>query len=431
MSAVRVKRDARETGHGPTSESAGEIVENSSFARARRRFDALKGSMVSEQPVGSADPESRAPACGAYRKYLASVDPLADDVAAAFSALPAGRGRQMLETALADGIDAVPHAPPALVDLFAQIDSTPVWVDWERIDRGGSVFLRSGAVGMSVLTLACLPMMYSSPAGTKPLVATGQLLKRAPRRLAETARFMLETSRPGGLHKRADGYRITVKVRMMHAQVRRLLRASGHWNTAWGEPVNQIHMAGTNIALSVVFLRGLRRFGLRVSRSEAESLLAMWRYSSHLMGVVPDLQCSTEAEGWHIVEIVRRCEGTPDADCRALIEAVMTASYFPRLDRLAWRVPLAYDLSRDLIGDPLSDALGYPGRGRWGWLRHAARPLVATADLTLRAVPAGHTWAARRGADLWDAVIDDILGGRRPAYQPPSLLPRAMTRMEA
>lgn len=388
--------------------------------------DASKGLMVSDQPAHMDARNAEAPAGTtgrtAYRKYLATVDPPADAVAAAFSALPAGRGRQMLETAVTHGIDALDDAPPSLVDLFAQIDSAPVWVDWERIDRGGSVFLRSGAVGMSVLTLACLPTMYSSPAGTKPLVATGHLLKRAPRRLAETARFMLETSRPGGLRQHAEGYKITIKVRMMHAQVRRLLRASGNWNAAWGEPVNQIHMAGTNIALSVVFLLGLRRFGLRVSRGEAESLLAMWRYSSHLMGVVPDLQCSTEAEGWHIVEIVRSCEGIPDADCRALIEAVMTASYFPRLDGLAWRIPLAYDLSRDLIGDPLSDALGYPTRRRWGWLRHAAWPLVASADLALRAVPAGHGWAARRGADLWDAIIDDILGGRRAEYRAPSQL---------
>lgn len=358
----------------------------------------------------------------AYHRHLRHVDPLADAVAAAFAELPAGRGRHMLDSALAQGIDTVRDAPPALVALFAQLDALPAWVDWNRIDRGGGVFLRSGAVGMMILNLACLPLMYSSPAGTKPLVFTGQLLRRAPRRLAETARFMLETSRPGGLRRSGEGFRITVKVRLMHAQVRRLLWRSGRWDAAWGEPVNQIHMAGTNIALSVVFLQALRRFGLGVSRDEGEALLAMWRYSSHLMGIVPELQCSTEAEGWHLVEQVRRSEGAPDADCRALIEAVMTASYFPQLDRFAWRVPLAYDLSRGLIGDSLADALGYPPPGRFVWLRPAARPVVMAADLALRFAPSAAAWASRQGAALWDRIISDILSGKRPDYRAPTAL---------
>ena len=74
---------------------------------------------------------------GIYHRYLSATDPAADAVAAALAKLPAGRGRQMLDTALAQGIAAVPDAPPALVEFFAQIDAAPVWVDWKRIDRGG------------------------------------------------------------------------------------------------------------------------------------------------------------------------------------------------------------------------------------------------------------------------------------------------------
>ena len=61
-----------------------------------------------------------------YARYLEQTDPLADDVVAAFSALPAGRAQRMLNTALDEGIDAVPDPPPALRSLFAQLDRVPL-----------------------------------------------------------------------------------------------------------------------------------------------------------------------------------------------------------------------------------------------------------------------------------------------------------------
>lgn len=362
-------------------------------------------------------------ALGTYRRYMTTADPAADAVAAAFARLPAGRGRQMLDMALAEGIAAVHDAPPALADFFAQIDAPPPWVDWKANDCGGALFLRCGVVGIAALSLACLPMMYRSPVGNKPLVFTGQLLRRAPRRLAETARFMLETSRPGGLHRGAEGFKMTVRVRLMHAQVRRLLRHSGRWNAAWGEPVNQLYMAGTGITLSVVFLRTLRQLGILVSRDDAQALLALWRYSSHLMGVMPELQCSTEAEGWRIIEFMTGFEGAPDDDSRALMNAVMTAPYMPGLDRYAWRVPMAYDLSRELVGEALADALGYPPRRGWGWLRLAAWPLLAAAAMLQRAVPAVRARAARQGTALAETIIAQILAGSRAEAQPAT--PRA------
>jgi hypothetical protein len=351
---------------------------------------------------------------GTYRRYTDAADPAADAVAAAFAKLPAGRGRQMLELALAQGIAAVSDAPDALVEFFAQLEAIPPWADWKLIDRGGTLFLRSGIVGIAALNLACLPMMYRSPAGNKPLVFTGQLLRRAPRRLAETARFMLETSRPGGLHVGAEGFNMTVRVRLMHAQVRRLLRQSGRWNPAWGEPVNQLYMAGTSITLSVVFLRALRRLGMLVSRSDAQALLALWRYSSHLIGVMPELQCSTEAEGRRIIEFMSEFEGAPDDDSRALMNAVMTAPYVQGLERYTWRVPMAYDLSRELVGEALADALGYPPRHGWGWVRLAVWPVLAAAEMLQRAVPPVRARAARQGTALAEKIIAQLVAGARP-----------------
>ncbi len=354
-----------------------------------------------------------------YVRYLATTDPLADAVAAAFAALPAGRGRRLLDTALDHGVEAVPDAGPALTALFAQLDHVPLWVDWERLDRGGALFLRSGAFGILVLALYSLPLTYSSPGGNKPLVFTGNLLRRAPGRLAETARFAVATSRPGGLRRFADGFKSTVKVRLMHAQVRRLLWQSGRWNgPEWGAPVNQLYLAGTNLALSAVLLDGLQRLGLRFSDSEGEALLHLWRYSGYLSGVDPELLCATRADARRLGDLILAHEGPPDGDSRALVEALMTASYFPTIDGLRWRTAAAFGLSRALIGNQLADALGYP-RSPWRWALPAARPLISVGDAARRIVPGGRNGSAGIGARTWDWTIEQALAGTRADGHPP------------
>ena len=356
-----------------------------------------------------------------YSRFQSALDPLADAVAAAFAERSAGSGRKLIELALNSGIDAVDDPPQALVDLFKSLDTVPLWVDWDRIDRGGAVFLRSGALGMAVLNLYSLPIMYSSAGGNKPLVFTGHLLRRAPRRLAETARFVLATSLPGGLRRFADGFKISVRVRLMHAQVRRLLWRSGRWKPEWGQPVNQLYMAGTNVALSAGLLEGLQRFGFRVSKEDAEALLHMWRYSGYLSGIDPELLVSTKDEGRQVGALIRETEGPPDEDSRALIVALMNAPYHPRLEGVKWFADVGYGISRKLIGHPLADALGYP-RTRWGWTVHAVRPIVSTANLVQRIVPGGRAWATKFGTRTWNQMIDQVMAGAQAEFRPPTKL---------
>ena len=356
-----------------------------------------------------------------FARFQSAVDPLADAVAAAFAQRAAGNGRKMLETALDHGIASVQDPPTALVDLFKQLDTIPFWVDWDRIDRGGAVFLRSGALGIAVLNLFSLPVMYSSAGGNKPLVFTGHLLRRAPRRLAETARFVLACSRRGGLRRFAEGFKITVRVRLMHAQVRRLLWRSGRWNPQWGQPVNQLYMAGTNAALSAGLIEGMQRFGFRIGNEDAEALLHMWRYSGYLSGIDPELLISTRDEGRLIGELIRDAEGPPDDDSRALIVALMTASYHPKLEGVRWPATISYGVSRKLIGNELADALGYPP-SRWSWAVGATRPLFASAAVAQRLIPGARGLATRVGTVLWDRMIAEVLAGTQAEFHPPAKL---------
>src|SRR5262245_16754542 len=198
-----------------------------------------------------------------YASVFWRVDPLADAVMDEFARMPDGAWRTMLDTALAQGIDAVPDAPRALRELFAQLDHIPFWVDREQCDLGGATFLRC-RLSFAALAMLSLPVIYGWPAGNKPLALCGQLVHRASQRLKDTTRYVFAICQPGGLSRFSEGFAMTVRVRLIHAQVRRLLRQSGQWRMEqWGAPINQCHMAGTNLMFSVGVLEALTCLGYR------------------------------------------------------------------------------------------------------------------------------------------------------------------------
>jgi hypothetical protein len=352
-----------------------------------------------------------------YLNYLFRADPLADAVVAALAELPGGQGRRLLDTALNQGIEAAPDAPPALRDLFAQLDAVPFWVDWDQLDLGGAVFLRSGLFGVLAIGLVSLPLCYSSPAGNKPLAFSGQLIKRAARRLGETGRFVYLTSQPGALRRFGEGFKATVKVRLMHAQARRLIRQSGRWDASqWGEPINQAYLAATNLMLSVALVDGMRSLGLRFTQAEREALMQLWRYSGYLFGVVPELLCVTEREARRMLEMVFALDGPPDEDSRALVNALMLVAHALGFKSTGWLTQLLYGISYGLIGEERARALGYPRTWR-RWIVPALRPVISAVDLIRAITPGGQRLMDALGARGWEMAIERTLAGPPPDFR--------------
>ncbi|HKD78181.1 MAG TPA: oxygenase MpaB family protein [Candidatus Angelobacter sp.] len=310
-------------------------------------------------------------------------DPLADAVIDEFSHMPEGTWRAMLEKALADGIEAVPDAPKSLRELFAQLDHIPFWVDRERCDLGGATFLRC-RMSFVALAMFSLPIIYSWPAGSKPLALSGRLVHRASQRLKDTVRYVYAVCQPGGLTRFSEGFAMTVRVRLIHAQVRKLLLQSGHWRPdVWGAPINQCHMAGTNLQFSLGALDALQRIGYRFNAGEREALIHLWRYAGYLMGVESELSVGGESEGHRLLDMIFAFEPEPDDDSRALVTALMHTAYDCirrfRLGQLC-SVNICFGVSRALIGDKRADLLGYP-KTAWRWLVPAVRPFTQMIEI--------------------------------------------------
>lgn len=355
--------------------------------------------------------------------FLLRTDPLADEAVAAMAELPPGQGFAFLEQMLERGDSAGAAAPPALRTFVAEASRVPAWVDWPTIEHAGEVLYRGGALGGLVLGAMALPIGYASPGGNKPLVFSGRLTEQAPRRLNETSRFVQAVCRPGGMQKGADGFNITLKVRIMHANVRRMLLRSGRWDEArWGAPINQHDMVGTTLLFSEILLQGLCRFGMMISHDEAERYMQLWRYVGYLMGVDLELLPCSRLEAQSLGYLIEATQGEPDDDSRALVRALVDSPLAAATNEKERRIAvirsrLGRGLVRGLVGDELADKLGV-GPTPWQSAMRLFRTAGAIGDKAARFSPFARRKAVASGEKYWETVIERGLKGGPYDFRP-------------
>jgi hypothetical protein len=360
-------------------------------------------------------------------KFLSAVDAPADLVVEAIERLPKGEGWSLLEQGLRGGSRAIPGAPRAMRDFLDAATEVPAWVDWPTCDRGGEMLMRVGILGGAVLGSHSLVLGYASPAGNKPLVLSGRLQQQALRRINETARFVQAVCRPGGMRPFADGWQITLKVRLIHAQVRRMILKTGTWNDgAWGAPVNQHDMAGTTLLFSITIIDGLRKLGVRIDSEEAERYIHLWRWVGHVIGVDSALLPASAADATRLADLIAATMGPPDQDSRDLTKSLFDAAYqgavTPKQKRDAARkVLFGTTVCRELIGDELADALQIP-RNPVRFALPMMRRLVGGVERFTRAVPFAERGAIAAGSRYWDRVVEIGLQGATYEFALPSRL---------
>jgi hypothetical protein len=329
----------------------------------------------------------------------------------------------------------VPEAPEPLRILVAEASRVPFWVDEARLARASDTFLRSGLLGGLVLGAYSLVGGYCSPGGNKPLVFSGRLERDAGRRLAETSRFVHAVSTHGGMRRDAQGFRIAVRVRLMHAAVRRALSRSPSWRESdWGVPINQADMAATVLLFSMVLHDGLAKLGMVPTPAEREDLLHLWRYVAFVLGVCDELRFATLAEARAFWDLLLITQAPPDDDsrtlARALIESPVTQARTVRDRRFAVRTrPVAYALSRHLLGDELADALGYPRTPALLAVR-AFRQINLRAGPLLRVVPRVPFGSVEAGVRYWNMVVRSSQAARAATFPLPETEPPGPTLVQ-
>ena len=143
-----------------------------------------------------------------------------------------------------------------------------------------------GLLQLLALTSGSLAYGYGT-SFARPLIQTGRLTRRAPRRLAETGAWVGQATRPGALRPGGEGIRETVHIRMVHALVRAQIERSGKWDTAnWGEPISIGDTMATGIIGFFTYpIEGLMDLGVDYSADELEAMTHLWSWITYLMGV--------------------------------------------------------------------------------------------------------------------------------------------------
>ena len=335
-------------------------------------------------------------------------DPLAD--ACADDAVRLGRGRYMrlLRLALADGVDAVPDAPDSLRALFAELDDVPAWVDLPAIDRGVRDLARYSRETGIALGAASLLAGYANPTASRPLEMTGRYIESAGMRTIEVGTWLRAVSSVGGLERFSPGFERTVRVRMIHAFVRRHLRDDPGWDhAAWGVPISQSHLAYTIDEFCLILLRALARVGVTFRPHEvADGFYARWRYLGHLLGVGPDLLPVTQADQEALEELHLLTRPPMEEFCRALVRGINAEFLQPEVDLILgplrrWSPTTVHGLERLFMGDDICDDLGVPASRVGPLVAGLGRPL-GVLNRTLDRSPALVEWRRRRGAAFTD-----------------------------
>ncbi len=319
-----------------------------------------------------------------YLTHLRIGDPLIDALTLRFERMPPGEGSRLMTKVIDHGLDSLDNPPPELAALFDQLDHVPPWVDWREMRHGSGRILRTGMLTGLAFAAYALPHSYLATAN-KPLAFTGRLLGETAQRYGTTVRFVIESFMPEGLRRHADGFKMAVMVRAIHARARLKILRSGKWKTGrYGVPLNQSHTSMNSVFFSLYVVEGLRRLGVELDPRERHGVILTWRYLNYLLGVSPDIDFQTEADARRLADVAFSLEFDPDETSKKLYRAMIDAG--PEYMHIRSK-PTAHvftgivrPMSRYLLGDRMTDKLGYSGSKR----RMLCRAIISLIGLTER-----------------------------------------------
>ncbi|MEV4349902.1 oxygenase MpaB family protein [Actinoplanes sp. NPDC049596] len=344
----------------------------------------------------------------ALRDALSRSDELA---AALVRAVPA----RSLHRALSDPASY----PPAQAFLDA-VRARPSWVDDRLLARGAEACRSYGLDAGLVLAYGSLLGGYRTAAALEPLVRTGRLAGgETLRRIKETTLWWRAVTAPGGLAPEAEGFRLTLHVRVMHALVNKRLAADPTWDHALrGVPINQYDQASTLGVFSTSFLLHLRLLGVRVTRADARAVMHLWSYIGWLMGVDERWLPFTEQRGRRLLYHFLSYDPPPDHNSRALAQALiaMTDHEVDGRSRRVFERERALSVSSWLLGRRALHDLGLPYRPPWYGLTRVAANLFLTHGVGR--LPGGRRLLLARGERQararfarWGMTLDGVSSG--------------------
>ena len=298
-------------------------------------------------------------------------DPVMEAVVEELASLPQKEVHRILRAGMDEDRDGMRNAPQLLREFFLDAPQPdPDWLDHDAFAPGIRAFQRNSVLVLSAFVTGVLIDGFSTLI-SKSFVQTGRIFDNGVRRLRQNNRQQMEIFWPGGLERYGDGWKLSVRIRIVHAQIRHLLLNTDEWEyEAWGLPISGAHLGYAVSAFSARLLKHMKTLGVKYNDEEYASFMAVWRYTGYLMGIPESVLFHDADEALELYDIGHMCE--PDAPIESVVMAhalVNSAPLIAGKTEPADRQHLAqyvYRVSSGLIGKQQADALMYPSVSSFG-----------------------------------------------------------------
>ncbi len=359
-----------------------------------------------------------------YIRHTTLGDPLADrvveDLAAAHSP---GEVHPLIAAALRDPFELPAGLPDSLEHLVREVAVIPDWYDPKLAQAATRGFIRNSSIIPAALAGAAIVEGFSTLI-SKSFRIRGRITQNGVRRLRQNLLHLADQYLPGGMEPGGDGWRLTLRIRLVHAQSRMLLKDSDEWDAAaHGAPVSAAHIMLASTTFSARLLQHSRRLGAKFSDMEWEGYVHVWRYTAWIMGVPEAILFEDYEDARRRFEIGMLCEPEPDDDAIIMANSIVnSAPLLLGVKDPSERRPFAmfiYQVCRELVGDELADDFLFPPSQRVKqvpllWLKHRLK------SGAMRWIPGFHRF--NKGYDYMEMLQISNVGDFEQSYSLPTTL---------
>ena len=336
--------------------------------------DELPATIPTDYRAGYEKARRLAPETAAnYVSHTLIGDPLADAMMEDLSSVSRQEQALLFQAALQEqDWKSLDDAPSSAREFFEDAEKVPDWVDFDSFIPGIRMFHRNSHLILGAFVGGTLVEGFATNI-SKSFFISGRLRDQGVRRLRQNNRHMIEIFMPDGLTRDGDGWKLSVRIRLVHAQLRRLLGTADEWDyEAWGLPISSAHLGYAITAFSARLLDHMKRLGAEYTDEERKSLMSVWRYTGHVMGIPSSILFRDEEDARHLLRIGSICEPPPSMESIVMANALVNSAplVIDVTDPSERRKMAGYvfKLSRALIGNTLADQLMYPPDHSFGAL---------------------------------------------------------------
>ena len=245
--------------------------------------------------------------------------------------------------------------PQILQDFLLENTSFPIFFDKKKLIRATDYYRENQQNIGLILGLYSLPYCYLGADGAKVLYFSERIRNDTYKRLLETGNFLKAVMHYDNWSEQRI-FTICLKVRLLHAVIRYFTLHSNRWDMAWGYPINQEDMLGTNLAFSLVVLRGMEKLGYTTNKTYEDAYLNTWNVIGFLFGINSEIMPNNYVEAVKLDKLIAKRQFKESLESQALTKSLMQVIRNFAPNNLT--ANLLQEQSRYLLGEKYAKMLG-------------------------------------------------------------------------